>query len=577
MIGLLWLLLANAGVLLASRRLLTRFGTGRPATDAALFLLFRLLLISAAVLAAGSLHLLRPWVLGGVGGAVAVVLISRGVHREFRPFWKFAPTAGLFLLVAVGIRLLLHAWFLSPFLADVTSYHLPKVAEWVVHGTLWTDVGPDARAWFPAGFELVETWWVVFFRHDVLIELAGIEFLALGVASTVSLASRLGLPPSAGLLAGAIYAAVPGMMILSVFAINDAAVAALVVTTAALVLDRVHPALILSAVALGTGLKPTFSFAIPGLALLWAWERRRASEDRPRAGRAIWVVAGVAVLVGAVWYARNAVRFGNPLYPVGTAAFDYGNVKQLEHPGPQWSKFRSNVADLADRRILDHRKAVNGMLEHVAGWGVVPVAFGLIGWLAFLRTSNEWRRISLAFGLSLVAVLLLSENDPWVLRFVLFFPALLSIAAAGLVSEIRGLRMPLVLLCAGTVVGTVYTDDVPRAALEKAARTGWRERSFAPVLISEVPYRRVGCYGDVASMSYLLYGPDLSREVFYLRPTSAADLLESMERLQLPGLYAYSLHERNGRGALLRECLDSGRLKRLDGFWYEFIPRRTGP
>ena len=48
MTGLFWLLLANAGVLLGARRLATRFATGHAATDAALFLLFRLMLISAA-------------------------------------------------------------------------------------------------------------------------------------------------------------------------------------------------------------------------------------------------------------------------------------------------------------------------------------------------------------------------------------------------------------------------------------------------------------------------------------------------------------------------------------------------
>jgi hypothetical protein len=573
MTGVFWLLLANAGVILGSRRLLSRFGTGVPATDAALFLLFRLLLISAVVLAAGALHLLRPWALGVAGGIAALLLIARGVHREFLPLWKPTPSPAIVLLVAAGIRLMLHAWFVSPFLADVTSYHLPKVAEWVVHGTIFTDVGPDARAWFPAGFELVETWWVVFLHHDVLIEMAGIEFLALGVASTVSLASRLGLTSAGSLLAGAIYATAPGMMVLSVFAINDAAVAAIVVATAALILDRVHPALILSAVALGTGLKPTYAFALPGLGVLWAWRRNGAPEAPSRIGRAIWAVAALALIVGAVWYVRNAVRFGNPFYPVGTAAFDYGNVKQLEHPGPQWSKLRSNLSDFVDTRILDQRKAVNGMLEHVAGWGVVPVAFGLIGLLAACRASGKWRFVAGAFVLSFVSVLTLSENDPWVLRFVLFFPALLSIAAAALVSEIRGLLLPLVALCGMTIGGTVYTDDLPRAALEKAAQRGWRERSFAPELMPQVRYRRVACYGDLASMSYLLYGPDLSREVVYLRPTSPADLLDSMERLKLPALYAMTLRERSGWGELLRECVRAGRLKHIDGPWYEFLPR----
>ena len=573
MTGVFWMLLANAGILLGSRHLLTRLGTGHPATDAALFLLFRLILISAVVLVAGALHLLYPWVLGIAGGVAAGLLIAAGAHRSFLPLWKFPNVPAVYLLAALALRLLIHAWVVSPFLADVTSYHLPKVAEWVVHGSIFSDLGPDRRAWFPAGMELLETWWVVFLHHDVLIEMAGIELLALGAASTVALASRLGLSLSPALLAGAAFATVPAMMIQSVFAINDAAAAALVVTIAALIAGRVHPGLILAAAGIGLGIKPTVGFTFPGLVLLWFWLRRSdaPASAAPLRGRALWVVAAAGLLIGSVWYVRNAVVFGNPLYPAGTAALTMSQNQRLS-PSPR--QLALNLKDL-DQRILDWRRATSGMLVHIAGWGTGVFAFGLIGLLAALRTSNEWRKFTCCFGLSLLSVFLLADNDDWVLRFILFVPAILAVAAARLVDEVRLLRVPFILVTCLTLVGTFFTEDLPMGAFLKNARCDWRRRSYAvEVGIPEVEFRRVGCYGDVASMSYLLYGPDLSREVVVLRPSSPEDLIDSLERRNLPALYAMTKFDREGWSDLLNRCVRSGRLRPIGtGPWYVLVPK----
>jgi hypothetical protein len=576
MMGLVWMLLANAGVLLGARRLTTRFATGHGATDAALFMLFRLMLISAAVLAAGALHVLRPWVLGAAGAVAAGALIAARAHREFIPLWKVPNVPAVYLFAAIALRLLLHTWFLSPFLADVTSYHLPKVAEWVVRGSIFTDLGPDQRAWFPAGMELVDAWWVVFLHHDVLIELAGIEFLALGAASTVALASRLGLAPSAALLAGAIYASVPAMMVQSVWVINDAAAASLVVMAAALIVGRVHPALILAVAGVALGVKATSGFAAPGLVLLWFWIRKEdgPAPAQPVASRAVWAIAAAGLLLGSVWYVRNAVVFHNPLYPAGTEALKFGDQMQNRRILPSAHHLGRNLSDFGER-ILDRRRAMGGMLEFIAGWGTSVFAFGLMGLLAAVRASKQWRRIASCFALSFLSVLVLADNDPWVLRFVLFAPALLAVAAAGLVEEIRLLRLPLVLLTALTLIGTFFTEDVPVEAFQRSVGLDWRRRSFARDLgVPDVPYARIGCYGDVASMSYLLYRPDLSREVVYLRPSSAEDLIETMERRHLTALYAMTMYDRNGWRQLLVQGIASGRLRRIDhSYWYVLVPK----
>jgi hypothetical protein len=361
-------------------------------------------------------------------------------------------------------------------------------------------------------------------------------------------------------------------MVESVFAINDPAAAALVVTTAALILARSPLPLILAVAGCGAGVKPTYLFALPGLALLWLWASKSPVRRTPRQDRALWAVAVLGIGIGSVWYVRNTVVFGNPVYPAGTSALAYGERTVLKKVGPSLEYLTQNLSDL-DRRVLDGRKAVNGMLEQVAGWGVVAVAFGMIGLLAACRTSKEWRAIAACFALSTVSVLSLVENDPFVLRYILFVPAILAVGAAWLATEIRILLPPLLLLTVLTLVGTVFTEDLPRSAFLRVTKPDWRERSFAPDFIPEVPYRRVGCYGDVSSMSYLLYGPDYSREVVYLRPTSPSDLIDSMKKHDLVALYAKTLYDRNGWGELLQECVTSGRLRPLEGPWYVLVPR----
>jgi hypothetical protein len=212
------------------------------------------------------------------------------------------------------------------------------------------------------------------------------------------------------------------------------------------------------------------------------------------------------------------------------------------------------------------------MMGHVAGWGVVVVAFGLAGLLAACRESREWRVVTAAFAVSLLSALALIENDDWFLRYVLFSPALPVVAACRLSTQIPLLRWPIVLLSALTIAGTVCTEDVPLQSLQEAARTDWRHRTFVRQIMPDVDDSRVACYGDVSPMSYLLYRPDYSREVTYVRPSSPEDLVRLMEEHHLRTLYAFSQYDRRGWSELLQKCLQMGRMKHVDGPWYVLVP-----
>ncbi|HEV3027247.1 MAG TPA: hypothetical protein VG457_06715, partial [Planctomycetota bacterium] len=179
-VGLLAMGVANAAALLGAGTILRQIRTGRTPVDAVLFLTVRLVILSTAVLAAGAGSFLTPLGLGAAGLAALLVLVARGAHRG----WSLPselPWGRVWSLIAgiLVLRLLLHVWIFAPYVIDALSYHLPKIAEWVRAGAFTREMGLDPRSSFPAGFELVETWWVVFLHHDVLIELGGVEFLLL--------------------------------------------------------------------------------------------------------------------------------------------------------------------------------------------------------------------------------------------------------------------------------------------------------------------------------------------------------------------------------------------------------------
>src|SRR5262249_25583916 len=129
---ILAMLVANGAVALGAHELVRRIRSGRASTDVTLFLLVRLLLLSAGVLIVG---LGRPldWRPLGILGAIALAAFgATGAFRRLpvpeRPPW---PPALMFFLALVAARLLAQTILFSPYHSDVISYMLPKVAIWV--------------------------------------------------------------------------------------------------------------------------------------------------------------------------------------------------------------------------------------------------------------------------------------------------------------------------------------------------------------------------------------------------------------------------------------------------------------
>ena len=560
--GLACMGVANAAVLLASHATLRRVRTGRTSLDVALFLILRFLILSALVVGAGLARILTPWGLGAIGAALLAGLVAMGEPRALPAFrWpRVGILPGIFL-GALLLRLLLQVWFFAPYAGDALSYHLPKIAEWVRAGGFTLEHGADTRSTFPAGLELVETWWVVFLRHDVLIEMAGVEFLILMFAAAHALAGSLGLGGRAAMLAALGAACTPGMLLQATSCLNDGPVAALLIATAALIAARAHPLLVALPVALGLGVKPVFGFALPGLLLL-AWLRRREPASPIGAPRLALAFAVLAAAVGGFWYARNTILYGNPVHPVTSAGFVTPDGVRLQRAGPDVTNLRENVRRAVDSRIYDHIAPWSAWLFNTAGWGPLVFAAGLPGLLFALRTEARWRGPAACFLLSLLTVFLLVQSDAWFMRFVLFFPTLLALAAARLAEEFRPVRLLLGICLLMQFAGTMVPGEFPVGELGSLARQGWRERRFEQA--AGGPRREVvGCLAPGGRKSYALYGPAFDTRVVTLRPASADELIAALRREGIRVLYA------SYRSEPLRECLERRLLHPSIGATYE--------
>jgi hypothetical protein len=525
-----WLVVANAASLLATRSLLRRIGGGQPGIHTLLFLLILLILISATVIVAGLGGFLTGPALGLLGFSTLAILLARRAHRGIA--WPgFHELGGALWVPAliVATRLAAQVWFFAPYSEDVLSYHLPKVAEWVRAGGFTKEMGLDPFATFPAGFELIETWWVVFLHHDLLIEMAGIEFLLVGATATRVLAERLGLGPRASLLAALLYALIPGVHLQATSCLNDGAVAALVVATFALTASRALWRLILLPVGLGIGVKATFIYALPGILLL-AWLLRREARPPATPSRGLTVLASLATATGLFWYARNAIVYGNPVFPMGEREF-------AVQTSPSLSSLIASFGALISERIFD-RHPYGPYLDRISGWGLVAVSCGLVGLFVLLRADRRFRNMALAYGASLTGVFLMVASDDWNMRFVLFFPSLLVIAAAGLADRMRACTR---LLWAGAGLQfacTLLPYDLPLEDFRKLAGQPWRERSAAIFFDAEFVQDAVGYFADDRGPAYVLYKPDFSRRVVYLRSKSADKLTDEAKREGVTFVYA---------------------------------------
>jgi hypothetical protein len=312
------------------------------------------------------------------------------------------------------------------------------------------------------------------------------------------------------------------------------------------------------------GTKPVYGYAAPGLVLLWALDRDVPGDGSGRSFRG-WVPAIFGLFLGAFWYARNAAIYGNPIFPVGTEGLERDGALLIQF-GPSWDSLGENLLDFVNNRLSDRATPAGARLDRIAGWGAVATALGWIGLVFPRHRDRRFWRLAGAYSLALAVVFLLVRHDDYSMRFVLFFPSLLSIAAARLAEEVRPARWVMAAALVVQLAATTFPDDLPLRDVRVLARQPWRTRSAAEFFDLRTEAGPVAFWGREHGVPYLLYGPDFARSVVYLRPRSSRDIPEQMKKGGAAVLYAPD--EGRREAAWIQECLDAGTLRRESGETY---------
>ncbi len=465
------------------------------------------------------------------------------------------------------LRFSAQAWIFCPHVADALNYYLPKVAEWVMAGAFTREMGVHPFVTYPAGFELVETWWVVFFHHDVLIEMAGAEFLVLAFLSVTSLGRHLGLRDAWAGFAAAAYVTTPALHLSALACLNDTPCSAMIVATATLVAARLPLPLIALAAGMGLGIKPSYAYAVPGLVLL-GWLLRSQTAEAVLSRRPLPLVAALGMILAGYWYARNLIWFGNPIYPLGSSDAPPAGISP--QVGPRLDSFIQNFVSLIDDRIYDASN-YSALTDDIAGWGAVAFACGIPGLVWSFREDARFRRLACAFLVSLACMLFLTIHDPWSMKYTSFFPVILVLAGARLAESNLPFRVVMVVAVAFQVLGTMTSFDFPSETFKDMYRRSWRDRSVAALhevrIGPDIP--GIGYFGGRWSglrEPYLVYGPDFSRKVTYLRAADANSLFQAIRASGVSVVYAAP--RTPGQELILKSLVVQGLLElREDGLF----------
>lgn len=481
-------------------------------------------------------------------------------------------------LVAVGLGVMIfllisraniHIFFWPPYIWDALSYHLPKVADWIQYQKLIMIDTAISRSFWPANFELLQTWFSLFFHHDFMIEAAGLPFYFLAITSVYAVCRSFRMRRSMSLFLSLTFGYTPAVILHAVCGKNDIAVAGLYLFIVAIILDYRRYGdffisrliVVLMALSLAFGTKPYIVFIAPGILIigLWSLIGRRSDDSKIINKKPSWaIVLSIVVLtgvsLGGYWCFRNYLMFENPFYPAefnifGRLIFEGQNCAQ--QGSFQLPSLVKNISELAKNRIFDSGGPYNPDLLDMAGWGWFAFAIGLPCLFAGIALLRDYRWLAIGFIISLVLLFGWVKPDPWYMRFTLWFPAVFVVGYGLMINKIRYkfikiIFVILAIICSGiNFIGTLSNGYAHVQDWENMANVSLFNRNSAMAGSSSYvklhkilpDHETVGYFCNGNGRIYCLYDSDLSHKVHYLNMGQIKDIAEEMKKNKLQYIY----------------------------------------
>jgi len=297
--------------------------------------------VAAAVLA-GAAAVIEALALGliGLGSSPVALPLAAGAtwfvaqrrlpaprprpRAEVAAWWRrLSAPQQLAFGAAAGAGVFLLAWTLFyPYISlDATIYHDPEIASWVQSGKPGTVAALSYDFPFgnyPVTDEVLQTWAAGIARSWVPVAIWPFAAMALCIAAGWTGLRTLRVPPPFAAAAVAAVVTVPWVFRQLNEVLTDLPVLAWASATAALCAavpqrPRLLPIAVVGfALAIGTKTTPLVPLAVAlVLATLAIRPRRRLRRMR----RWLLVALLAAFVVGGIWYLRNLIDHGSPLWP----------------------------------------------------------------------------------------------------------------------------------------------------------------------------------------------------------------------------------------------------------------------
>jgi hypothetical protein len=370
---------------------------------------------------------------------------------------------------------------------DGFSYHLVTVDAWLQSGLIGRT---PQRFWsdgYPANGELLTLWLMAFTRTDDLATLTGLISVPLAIVSTIGLARVLGAERPWAMLAGLLMAVTPALVVLTTTTYVDIPTVAYLAAGWYFGLAALHAPdgprrntlLALAGVAcgLGMGTKATLLLPLGVLAAVLLVDVLRRS---PRLGRPLVQTGALVVvpvlLLGAYWYVKNIIVFGNPIWPFKVGPLPgVGTVDELIVQMPRQVASLAPIGRLLFSWFADPWLSSYAYDTRIGGFGIQWAAIlglAVVGGVMALRL----RRWPILVVVGPAVLTLLTMPMSWWPRLTLFVPvAALALAAVALSrlaqARPRG-RLAATLAAAGLVLAASASLWVATAYFNVAIRSG---------------------------------------------------------------------------------------------------------
>jgi len=624
---ILEMFLGNMFVFAASAYVFRRLRTRVPYRDVPIFLFILLYTATLYSFILGLAGLLDPHRIAAISilGLCSLSVPALKHRQSWKKLLKAPRTSwesfklsksNILLLIFASlllVRTLAHIWYIPPNFYDSMTYHLPNVAEWVQKQRIHVISTPVTRSYWPATFEVLETWFVVFLHNDIIIELASCLFYFVAGASVYAIARILGVGSFLSACATLFFLYTPSLAIHATICSTDMPAAASYLLSIAVILDLLKNGnresfplanrfiVVLMAQSFGLGAKAYTMFLFPGLLLLSvvAVIKHHLIKEvghlfipgvGPSAGKIILYTILVlgSGLLGFYWYIRNWIVFDNPFHPtdfrvLGHLVFGTGDAPQYA-AGQRGSiglmSLLENAGALATK-VFDKAR-FSASLGSISGWGWFSFAAGIPALLYTAIFGRGFYLLTLCFILSLTVLFAGISVDPWNMRFTLWFPAIFAISFAVLVANlsgkwVRALLIGFAMMCSIlNFIAVLNNGDVPPPDFRRMMAMPPLSRSIA-----EMTHRNVGAYRDTLSRVprneiigynvdnnewiYPLYDSDLSRRLMYV-PIGDLSFIDFMKQNGINYLYVGKTGENERK--LIVESLRKEHLGKITWYLY---------